>query len=122
MLQFKSDSAELGFTFFRWPTSSQTRTVARLLRGPFHRDRCGFLGLSVGDRGSCSHNDRRARLELPVSALDRFQRAEVVVLEQQVRDLINGHITGRDLGIFGEPRVNVLKLNIALDAAAPLKS
>jgi len=31
--------------------------------------------------------DKRSRLELPVSVLDRFQRAEVVALEQQVRDL-----------------------------------
>jgi potassium-transporting ATPase KdpC subunit len=44
------------------------------------------------------------------------------VPEQQVRDLINSHITGRDLGIFGEPRVNVLKLNLAIDAVAPMKS
>ena len=44
------------------------------------------------------------------------------VSEQTVRDLIKKNITGRDLGIFGEPRVNVLKLNLALDALAPMKS
>ena len=41
---------------------------------------------------------------------------------QQVRDLISKNIIGRDLGIFGEPRVNVLELNLALDALAPMKS
>ena len=39
--------------------------------------------------------------------------------EQQLADLIRAHTTGRDLGIFGDPRVNVLKLNLALDALAP---
>ncbi len=34
---------------------------------------------------------------------------------QQVTDLINTHTKGRTLGFLGEPRVNVLELNMALD-------
>jgi K+-transporting ATPase ATPase C chain len=39
------------------------------------------------------------------------------VPEDRVRQLVVDHIEGRVLGLLGEPRVNVLVLNIALDAA-----
>ena len=39
--------------------------------------------------------------------------------EDRVRQLVTENTSGRLIGLFGEPRVNVLALNLALDAAAP---
>jgi potassium-transporting ATPase KdpC subunit len=38
--------------------------------------------------------------------------------EDRVRQLVSDNTAGRLAGLFGEPRVNVLALNLALDAAA----
>jgi potassium-transporting ATPase KdpC subunit len=41
------------------------------------------------------------------------------ISESTIRDLVLKHTRQRDLGLLGEPRVNVLELNLALDQLAP---
>jgi potassium-transporting ATPase KdpC subunit len=40
---------------------------------------------------------------------------ERAIPQSIIRDLVWKHTSPRDLGLFGEPRVNVLELNLALD-------
>ena len=43
------------------------------------------------------------------------------ISEQDVRRLVAAHTRGRDFGVLGEPRVNVLELNLDLDFSFPRK-
>ncbi|KAF0844292.1 K+-transporting ATPase ATPase C chain [Methylovorus glucosotrophus] len=52
-----------------------------------------------------------------------FQVARIAQARQltpeQLNTLVTAHIQGRQFGVLGEPRVNVLELNLALDALQP---
>jgi K+-transporting ATPase ATPase C chain len=59
-------------------------------------------------------------------AAANFQVARVANLrhlsEDAVRQIVARHTLNRQLGVLGEPRVNVLQLNLDLDRTAPLAS
>lgn len=54
----------------------------------------------------------------PAGALFQVPRIarERGIPQERLRDLVRSHVEDRQFGILGEPRVNVLELNLALDA------
>jgi len=56
-----------------------------------------------------------AEFQIPRVARERGMQ------ESDVRSLVQKHTAGRQLGFLGEPRVNVVELNLELDARQPLR-
>jgi K+-transporting ATPase ATPase C chain len=57
-----------------------------------------------------------ASADLQVARVARERGADA----EAVRRLVQQHTEGRQFGFLGDPRVNVLLLNIALDSVFPL--
>ncbi len=53
--------------------------------------------------------------EAAIFQIPRIAKARNMPADK-LRDLVTGHTEGVTLGLFGEPRVNVLQINLALDA------
>jgi len=56
-----------------------------------------------------------AEFQIPRIAKERVMTAD------EVRRLVREHTEGRQFGLLGEPRVNVLELNLALDGIHPMR-
>ena len=57
-------------------------------------------------------SEEAALLQIPRVARQRSLR------EEKIRSLVENHLEGRQLGFLGEPRVNILLLNLDLDKLA----
>jgi potassium-transporting ATPase KdpC subunit len=88
----------------------------------FHKANPGYQGAIPADLLTASGSGLDPHIS-PASAeaqVDRIAKARAASVDQ-IRALIASHTEGRDLGFLGEPRVNVLLLNLDLDRTLPHK-
>jgi K+-transporting ATPase ATPase C chain len=87
----------------------------------FRKDNPDFTGAIPADAITTSASGLDPDIT-PANALaqtSRVAKARGASLES-VQSLVQASTQSRDLGVLGEPRVNVLKLNMALDQAYPI--
>ena len=124
------------FVLFQW-TRDTKRKVTRLgdaTGDTSENKRPQVVGSqrTVEERDAFAERSRRIQRTQSGSGLDpeispaaaEFQIPRVArergMKEEGVRTLVQKHTKGHDMGFLGEPRVNVLQLNLDLDSVHPL--
>ena len=104
------------------PTSQKLVDRIKVDAEKFRKENPDFTGPIPADLLTASASGLDPDLS-PASASAQVARVAKArgVGAAQVQELVDRFAKGRDLGFLGEPRVNVLKLNLALDEKYPAK-
>jgi K+-transporting ATPase ATPase C chain len=111
-----SGSANLG------PTNKALAERIKAGAEKFHKENPDFTGPIPADllTSSASGLDPHISPGAAAAQIPRVAKARRVA-PAQVQEFVERFTQGRQLGFLGEPRVNVLMLNLALDSTYPVK-
>ena len=115
------DAANSGASNFG-PTNQKLVDRIKADAEKFRQENLDFAGPIPADLLTASASGLDPHLS-PASAVAELPRVAKArgVSQAQVQELLDRHTESRQLGFLGEPRVNVLKLNLALDLTYPMK-
>ncbi len=99
------------------PTSKKLSDRVQAAVAQFHKDNPDFQGPIPADAVSASASGLDPEISPANAEAQSARVAKARSLSQaKIHDVIAAHTQARDLGFLGEPRINVLELNQALDA------
>lgn len=104
------------------PTNQKLIDRVKASVDQFHKDNPDFKGPIPADLLTASGSGLDPHIS-PASAaaeVPRVAKARGISVDE-LNQLVAAHTQSPELGILGEPRVNVLELNLALDARYPKK-
>jgi len=104
------------------PTNQKLIDRVKASAEKFQKENPSYTGPLPADLVTASGSGLDPHIS-PASAAAQAHRVAQArgISDAQIATLIDSHTQGRDLGFLGEPRVNVLLLNLALDREYPAR-